>query len=138
MNYLNIQNERLNNRIIINFDPLINKYKMMKVPYLIIEPIIENSFKYVFEKNINSSSLTIKIYEENANLYIKIEDSGVISDENYESVLKTLGNNESNETFSCLKNIKTRLNYINGDLIVYRSKSNGLGIILNLGGINNV
>lgn len=138
LNYLNIQNERLNNRIIINFDPLINKYKMMKVPYLIIEPIIENSFKYVFEKNINSSSLTIKIYEENANLYIKIEDSGVISDENYESVLKTLGNNESNETFSCLKNIKTRLNYINGDLIVYRSKSNGLGIILNLGGINNV
>ena len=80
----------------------------------------------------------LKIYEENANLYIKIEDSGVISDENYESVLKTLGNNESNETFSCLKNIKTRLNYINGDLIVYRSKSNGLGIILNLGGINNV
>lgn len=138
LNYLNIQNKRLNNRIMIKFDYLENKYKSIMVPYLIIEPIIENSFKYVFEKNIHSSTLTIKIYEKNDHLYINIEDSGVISDENYNNVLKTLNDPLCNETFSCLKNIKTRLNYINGDLMVYRSATNGLGVILDLGGICNV
>lgn len=134
INYLNIQNKRLKNRVNLKIDEVPLKYKNLMVPFLIIEPIVENSFKYVFEKDINKATLYLFFKEENNKLVLYIEDSGNISDDNYNRIIETLQLETKNEVFSCLKNIKTRLKYFGGDLTVYKSKDNGLGVKMILGG----
>lgn len=96
--YANIQALRFSNRITIQFDELPDKFRDIIVPRLIIQPIIENSFKYGLEDKVSDGLLYVKFSEADNCFRIIIEDNGngmnqtgleylkeIISDKDYEA-----------------------------------------------------
>ncbi len=73
--YLDIEKIRFQERLVIkmNIDPLLlNK----TVPFLIMQPIVENSVKHVLLRNTDTLELFISVYEKNGKLYFEISDNG--------------------------------------------------------------
>jgi len=86
MKYIEIQKIRFGDRVSYEIDSCKQEYEKYKVPKIIFQPIVENSFKYVYSKKTKGSILRIKIYEDVDQLTIVFEDNGDILKE--EDVLK--------------------------------------------------
>ena len=74
--YCDIQVMRFSNRIKVEFDELPDAYSDLKVPRLIIQPIIENAFEHGLEKKEEDGLLQVKFDVSEHNLYIIVEDNG--------------------------------------------------------------
>lgn len=74
--YTNIQGLRFSKRISIEFEELPEKFENLIVPRLIIQPIIENSFKYGLEDKTDKGVLAIRFHEFGSFFCIIIEDNG--------------------------------------------------------------
>lgn len=96
--YANIQALRFSNRITIQFDELPDKFRDIIVPRLIIQPLIENSFKYGLEDKVSNGLLYVRFSETDNCFNIIIEDNGdgmnkkglaylkeILSDKQYEA-----------------------------------------------------
>jgi len=77
-NYLNLEQIRFEQSVQIDFtveeELLDGSYA---IPPLLIQPIIENSFKHGLFHKTAEKKLTIKLKEEGAYLYCMVEDNGV-------------------------------------------------------------
>lgn len=110
--YVNIEKVRFGDKI--NIEYLIdNNLLNVKIPSLIIQPIVENSIKHGILKQKNGGKITLEIKEYNQNIIISVTDNGVGIDNNialnlYSDINKGIG----------LKNINDRLN------ILYKEKLN--------------
>lgn len=74
--YANIQAKRFIGRICIQLDPLPGGYDSLPVPRLILQPILENAFKYGLENKIRDGFLRVSFLNTSDHLTILIEDNG--------------------------------------------------------------
>lgn len=133
--YLEVQNIRFADRVQIEIPPLGRNIKGMKVPKMILQPIVENSYKYVFEQLEGWCLLKIQVdYEKDEGLKITIEDNGdFIEDEKIGELNSRLKNNELNIETTGLFNVNRRLKLKYGEesgVNLERGEAGGLKVTL--------
>ncbi|MGM0380319.1 MAG: histidine kinase [Bacillota bacterium] len=102
--YMDIQKERFQDRISFQvfYDDNILDYK---IPYLMIQPLIENALFHGILKKIDGGEILLEIIEKNDKLDIIVMDTGFGFDENTKI-------SEEDSTGVGLANINRRLNYL--------------------------
>lgn len=114
-NYLKIQKIRLGERFnySINFS---EKYDDVICPFMILQPIIENSVKYVAEVKVEGGNIKINGYDDGENLIIDIADNGDgISREKIQSLLNIRERNNIKDESIGINNVNKRLIYFFGE-----------------------
>ena len=135
--YAVIQAYRFQNKIQIDFPELPEKYGYVEVPRLIVQPLIENVFKYVVGDLDEEEEVQLRVsYEENEeDLLVIVENSGSISDEMLKQIQTRIEQPEEGAEVTALVNINSRLNLFfkqKSSLTVSKSGLGGLKIILYL------
>jgi two-component system sensor histidine kinase YesM len=74
--YVEIQTVRYENRIEVNFAELPEELHQLLVPRLIIQPVIENTYKHGFEQTASRGRLNISFQISDGLLHICVEDNG--------------------------------------------------------------
>lgn len=114
-NYLKIQKIRLGER----FDYSISfsdKYNNVICPFMMLQPIIENSVKYVAEVKIEGGKIRISGYDDGENLIIDVEDNGDgIPKEKIENLLSIREHGSVKDESIGIKNVNKRLTYFFGE-----------------------
>jgi len=75
LNYLKIQKIRLGSRLQYTID-IDEEFQMVKLPFLTLVTIVENSIKHVIEKNANGGSIHIRSYRDGEDLITEVSDDG--------------------------------------------------------------
>lgn len=133
--YSEIQFMRFPSRLTIQFEDLPDEVKEIQVPRLILQPILENAFKYAVEQTKVKGLITMRFQQDDHALRIIVEDNGTDLSESKLSALQKLLNDTSNIETSGLINIHRRLRLIYGDehgLFLERSAMGGLKVTLQL------
>jgi sensor histidine kinase YesM len=73
--FLKIQEQRFSGRITTGLD-LSDNCKAFRVPPLLLQPLVENSFVHGFEKSGQEGHVQVSAYKDEEYLYLKIEDNG--------------------------------------------------------------
>lgn len=142
--YANIQVLRFSNRISVEFEEIPERFRDLIVPRLIIQPIIENSFKYGLENKVEEGVLYVR-YSECGNYFsIAIEDngSGMNTDE-MQRLKDALSDEQHAVEATGIVNIHRRLQLkfgANSGLSITNSELGGFKVTINieLPGGNNV
>ena len=74
--YSNIQAMRFSNRIEVIFDQVPSDFKYLKVPRLILQPLVENAFEHGLKSKVKDGVLKITFDTFNHGILINIEDNG--------------------------------------------------------------
>lgn len=131
--YMNIQEIRFRNRITMEVEHLQESYQRILVPRLILQPVIENVFKYVVEKTREEIRLRVGFEEDGNRLLIVIENSGELDDEVLERMEQQLGEVEGE--IHALANIHQRLGLVYpgcGALHFEKSRLGGLKVVVRI------
>ncbi len=108
--YADIQAMRFSNQIKVIFDPLPEEFKMLVVPRLILQPVIENSFEHGLVMPNRQGLLTIRFDRYDSEYKIIVEDNGSRMDEKtLESMRDSLEDNSESAEVTALQNIHQRL-----------------------------
>lgn len=100
--YLEIEQERFSDRLTVNIE-LPENLKHCRVPNMILQPILENAFKYGVTENLDAAVIRICAAEEAGRLTIKVSNNGNPLPDDWEmSADKGIG----------LSNVEKRLSYI--------------------------
>jgi len=122
--YIEVEKARFGDKlnIIYNIDDDLD----VKIPSLIIQPIVENSIKHGILEGKGTGSVTIEIKKvEGDNVMIVIEDDGVgISKEIIEKVYES----KMEENKIGMSNVHKRLKYIYGEGLIIERLKNGTRI----------
>jgi len=133
--YTSIQLMRYPSKLTVEFESTHDTFKDIKVPRLIVQPIIENAFKYAVEHSKGSVLIDISFAYENDKLFITVEDNGTqLTDEKLKDLQKHFCRDATNES-SGLSNIHRRIQLIYGEtygIQVERSSLGGLKVILQI------
>jgi two-component system sensor histidine kinase YesM len=76
MTYAEIQNIRFKNRVTVSFADLSDPYRMMLVPRLIIQPLLENAYTHGLEARRWKGLIQVGIETDPSYLFITVEDNG--------------------------------------------------------------
>ena len=79
--YLAIEKLRFGERLQLKFD-ITSETKFALVPNLLLQPILENSFKHGFANQLEECVISVIAYTEKSQLNIVISDNGAQSDSN--------------------------------------------------------
>ncbi|PFO09730.1 two-component sensor histidine kinase [Bacillus sp. AFS076308] len=73
--YLTIQKYRFDDKFNFQMDipSFVTKYK---IPKLILQPLLENTFKHVVESSVYVSKIELRAYQQEGKLFIRLEDNG--------------------------------------------------------------
>lgn len=114
--YAIIQGYRYQGIIHVDFPELPQRYNYIVVPRLIIQPLIENVFKYVVSELEEDEEVKLKVSYEEADeeLLIHVENSGRMEEKQLEEIRKKLYGTKKEEDITALMNINTRLNVFFG------------------------
>ncbi|WP_308635493.1 sensor histidine kinase [Paenibacillus silvisoli] len=108
--YVDIQQIRFSNRIDAEFDPLPDDCKDVLVPKLIVQPIIENAYKYGVERMSDDGLITIRIVSNPETVRIIVEDNGAgMDDTNLQKLQAELGSSMEGEEITGIRNVHRRL-----------------------------
>ncbi len=89
--YANIQRMRFTKRLDIAFEPCPPEYAQLKVPRLMLQPILENTFNYVVEKQQMQGIVRVSYVPAGEMLMIVVEDNGkMLTDEKLEQMQEML------------------------------------------------
>lgn len=108
--YLQIQKIRFQDNIDIRMDPLPSEYRDLRVPRLVLQPIVENIFKHGIRDMAYASEIIIRVEAKPDELHIIVWDNGQGMDS--ESLAALLGALESDDNlaeYSGLINTNRRL-----------------------------
>lgn len=143
--YTKIQLMRFSKRLQVNFGDCPERYHNLKVPRLILQPVIENAFEHGIERKKNSGIVSIYFEEYENQLNIVVEDNGNdMTDSGLAEVQKMLENSAEEAETTGIINISRRIKLVFGEesgLSVSRSQLGGLKATLKIilpGGDNNV
>ncbi len=143
--YTKIQLMRFSKRLQVNFGDCPERYHNLKVPRLILQPVIENAFEHGIERKKNSGIVSIYFEEFENQLNIIVEDNGNdMTDSGLTEVQKMLENSAEEAETTGIINISRRIKLVFGEesgLSVSRSQLGGLKATLKIilpGGDNNV
>lgn len=123
--YINIQRVRFSGRIQTEIDDLPEEYGSMQVPKLIIQPLLENAFKYAFECTASGGILKLSFISDATGVWLIVEDNGTaVSDERIAEINARLQMNQNIQEMSALMNIQKRLQlFFNGGSQLKLSRS---------------
>lgn len=134
--YTNIQEMRFSDRITVEFEELPEQFNRVAVPRLILQPIIENAFKYGLENLEENGLLSVCFIANESNLVIRVEDNGQdLSEEVLNELIEKMNDNNNTE-LTGLVNIHKRLKIFFGDssgLSIERNIHGGLTVSIILG-----
>jgi len=134
--YAEIQAMRFSSRIRVQFGDLPNEWADTIVPRLIVQPIIENSFKYGLENKVSEGLLTISFEATGQVLSVITEDNGEeLSDTDLQRLLSSLKAKDDIVETTGLINIHKRLRYHFGSgsgLEFFRSDLGGLKTVIRI------
>lgn len=113
-NYLKIQKIRLGSRLQYNVQ-MPEKFMEVKVPFMCLQPVVENSIKYAVENRAAGGSITVEIYQKEQDLYVEITDDGDgISKQKIQEILDGDAYRNSHEHSVGLHNVNSRLKLFYG------------------------
>lgn len=122
-NYLKIQKIRLGNRLNYAID-VPEEHEDIKCPFMILQPLIENSVKYVVETKEEGGNVNIRSYRKGSDIIIEIEDDGDgISKEKINNLLS------EKQEFDIKKDESIGIRNVNKRLMYAFGKEYGLEII---------
>lgn len=129
-NYMDIQQMRFSDKISVKLEDLPLDMHQVKVPKLILQPVVENAYNYGMANILEDGLIRISYHQEGHFVLIDIEDNGEdASDELVERMTTDLNRTTEEYGNHALANIHKRLELAYGDLC-------GLTIALSeLGGI---
>lgn len=129
--YLDIQKIRFNERVEINTAVLDENIENVKIPKLILQPIVENAYKHVFSNMLNNGLLKISVTSFENKIRIDIENNGTIEDQFINELNNSLLDNTISKTG--LQNVAKRLNFYSkgeGKMLLSKSEFGGLKVSL--------
>lgn len=133
--YTDIQLMRYPSKLTIEFESCPVPFKEIKVPRLIVQPIIENAFKYAVEHTRGPVTISVYFQLKEEKLSIVVEDNGKqLTDEKLLDLQEQFIQAHNSES-SGLNNIHRRVQLIYGEeygLQVERSGLGGLKVILQI------
>ncbi len=142
--YTEIQKIRFADRIEVEWPEFPVRHKELRVPRMIIQPILENAYKYGLERKTRGGSLRISWEEDEDSVRIVIEDNGDhLDDETLSRLNRSLLNSEMGQEITGLLNVHRRLQLYFGDeagLKFARSRLGGLKVVIGIsdrGGIKH-
>lgn len=114
LNYFKIQKIRLGARLNYEIDIPEELYEV-KVPFMCLQPLVENSVKYVIEKKASNGNIWVRGYEEGDFVYLEVKDDGDgISKKRISEVLRGDLYKSTNESAVGLYNVNSRMVLIFG------------------------
>ncbi|WP_422395282.1 sensor histidine kinase [Paenibacillus amylolyticus] len=134
--YTEIQQLRFSRRIKVDFGPLPAEMEHIKVPRLIIQPIIENAYEHSLEKNTDSGLLIIGFNMEGSYAEITVEDNGnELEEQHIQTLQQRLHKDGGTDEMTALINIHRRLVLTYGEgsgLFLSRSELQGLKVTIRI------
>ena len=136
--YADIQGLRFAGRISIYFQELPRACRMLMIPKLILQPVLENSFQYGLNNKLSDGILQISFREDEESLKICIEDNGEnLTDEALFSLGQRIASAEDGNTMEMtgILNISRRLTLFSqgkSSLSVSRASIGGLSVCIML------
>lgn len=132
--YLDIQQIRFGERVSILYEEPSEECKSLIVPKIVLQPILENSFKYVFDNIEQNGIIKLSTDFKNKVLSIFIEDNGCFAtDEMIDELNRKIKNNRDFESTGII-NVHRRLNLRNplDGVEVKRSQLGGISVQLTI------
>ena len=135
--YTEIQKLRFSRRISVQFDELPESMNRIRVPRLIIQPIIENAYEHSLEKMMDEGRLRVTFEEAADAVSVIIENNGEpISEEALEDLRYRLRHPSESYEMTGIMNIHRRLILTYGEgngLQLSRSELGGLKVVIRIG-----
>lgn len=130
--YTEIQKLRFSRRIRVQFDELPEEMKRIRVPRLIVQPIIENAYEHSLEKMPEEGFLRVSFERSASESLIVVEDNGnKIDDDAIDALNDLLANNDQALEMTGIINIHRRIVLTYGEgsgLFLSRSRLNGMRV----------
>ena len=134
--YTEIQSLRFSRRIKVDFEQLPKELEQLRVPRLIVQPIIENAFEHSLECMVNNGLIVIRFEEDDAEIRIIVEDNGEqLTDKVINQINSSLIDNSDLQEITGIVNIHRRIVITFGEgsgLQVMRSELDGLKVVMRL------
>jgi len=134
--YAEIQNVRFSRRISVQFDELPKEMERMKVPRLIVQPIIENAYEHSLEKISDKGFLRVSFEMQCNEVRIIVEDNGnTISDDQILKLGNRMAKVDESQEMTGIVNIHRRIVLTYGEgsgLVLSRSTLNGLKVTIRI------
>jgi len=116
LNYVEIQSIRFAHQIKVDFDELPAGDQAIQVPRIVLQPIIENAYKYALEEKEDEGRLAVRFEAVPDGLMISVEDNGEAMDESRAQELnRLLDSPDPMEETSGMINVHRRLKYRYGE-----------------------
>lgn len=131
-NYLQIQQMRFGDRVLVEVQELPEEFRDVPIPKLCLQPIAENAYKYAFADKDSGGIFRVGYAVSGNELSITLEDNGDISDRQIAEIARSL--TDAAET-SGIVNVSRRLQHYAdgyGRVEVTRSSLGGLCVTLRL------
>lgn len=107
--YAEIQATRFAGRIEVEFDELPPEYEEVKVPRLILQPLLENSFGHGLEDKVHNGKMKVSFEEAGDTFFIHVEDNGEMADDAVIARMQKSLDGEDNGEITGIINIHKRL-----------------------------
>ncbi|TFE27504.1 sensor histidine kinase [Cohnella luojiensis] len=133
--YTEIQKLRFSRRIRVRFDELPEDMEAIRVPRLIIQPLIENAYEHCLEKMTEEGQLRVTFESAPAEASIIVEDNGSMSDIEIEALSERLIHSNESHEMTGMINIHRRILLIYGEgsgLFLSRNELNGLKVTVRI------
>lgn len=126
--YVDIQNIRFSNRIMVDFTECPRECMENLVPRLILQPIIENVYEHGFENKIEGGVIRVDVTYKNKLIYIVIEDNGDgMDDEALKALQNKLADTNNAQEKTGIVNVSRRINLKYGEQSGLRVNRSPLG-----------
>ena len=120
--YASIQKIRFRDMLDVEIDPAPEEIANVYVPRLILQPVLENAFKYAYETVCESMRLYLHFEVQSPYQFqILVENSGNVSDDTVKMIREKLANTDPRMETTALVNIHRRLK-------IYFQQSSGLEV----------
>ncbi|WNQ08965.1 histidine kinase [Paenibacillus aurantius] len=108
--YVQIQTFRFEERIQVSFGELPERLAGMKVPRLLIQPLVENAYEHGLKNKMSEGRLSVEFVDEEERLIVKVEDNGEgLSEEDFAVLNAKLTNLDEDMETTGLVNVHRRL-----------------------------
>lgn len=131
--YADIQMMRFSSRMELRFEEVPEEHKLLRVPRLIIQPLLENAFGHGLGQKKSDGLVEVTFSVEDKYLFISVEDNGEELSEEALQNLKCLVSSQDREEVTGVFNVHRRLQLRFGNdcgLRFSRSKWGGLKAVL--------
>ncbi len=95
--YSDIQGLRFSNRISVQYNEIPREFRQLKVPRLIIQPLLENAFEHGLKDKKKDGIININFENLKGNFCVKVEDNGEVINE---SQIKEMNENILDENYA--------------------------------------